>query len=116
MCGSKAVEALRAYLGGRAGGAVFPNYRGEPLHKASISRAVKTAGRLARIDWIHAHSFRHAFATHLLNRGTDLRYVQELLGHASVSSTQLYTHSAIADLMRVHSQCHPLGDSHVEKK
>ena len=116
MCGSKAVEALRAYLGGRAGGAVFPNSRGEPLHKASISRAVKTAGRLARIDWIHAHSFRHAFATHLVNRGTDLRYVQELLGHASVSSTQLYTHSAIAGLMRVHSQCHPLGDSHVEKK
>jgi integrase/recombinase XerC len=116
MCGSKAVEALRAYLGSRERGAVFLNCRGARLHKASISRAVKTAGRLAGLDWIHPHSFRHGFATHLLNRGTDLRYVQELLGHASVSSTQLYTHSAIADLSRVHSRCHPMGDSYVEKK
>jgi len=115
MCGSKAVGALRSYLGNRARGAVFLNYRGEPLHKDSIWRTVRMAARLARLDWIHTHSFRHGFATHLLNRGTDLRHVQELLGHASVSSTQLYTHSAIADLARVHGRCHPRGDSYVEK-
>ena len=108
--GQKALRAVRAHLSSREAGSLFG------VKPRGIAETVRAAGRRAGLAGIHTHSLRHAFATHLLNRGLDLRYVQELLGHASVSTTQIYTHTAIADLKRIHSQCHPKGDSHAEKE
>jgi site-specific recombinase XerD len=108
--GSKALQALRAHLLGREAGSVFG------VRRRTIWRVVRLAGRRAGLDGVHTHSLRHAFATHLLNRGADLRCVQELLGHVSLRTTQLYTRTAIADLKRVHRKCHPRGDFYVEKK
>jgi integrase/recombinase XerD len=109
MIGSKASEAVRASVGSRKSGPVFLNLRGAPLGKNLIHKAVREIGRRAGIS-VTCHSFRHAFATHLLNHGADIRYVQELLGHKLISTTQIYTHVAVAGLGAVHAKFHPRGD------
>jgi site-specific recombinase XerD len=113
--GSYAIAALRNYLGERRRGAVFLGPSGRPLSSDAIARIVKRAARRAGLEDVHAHTLRHTFATILLNRGADLRCIQELLGHESVATTQFYTHLAIADLVRVHTRCHPHaeGGAHV---
>jgi site-specific recombinase XerD len=80
-----------------------------PLHTRTLGKIVQRAARRAGIAGIHPHSFRHAFATHLLNRGVDLRSLQELLGHTSVSTTQIYTHVAVDQLSETHKKFHPRG-------
>jgi integrase/recombinase XerC len=113
LFGSRAREALRAWLRVRAGlrpktDAVFVNARGDRLSdrgvRALVSRRVKQVALQRRCS---PHTLRHSFATHLLTRGADLRAIQELLGHASLSTTQRYTHVDTRHLLEVYKKTHP---------
>ena len=113
--GSKAIAALKAYLetptmrqGIKAEDPLFVNHRGGRLTARSVGRFVKQYGRDAAIfRKISPHSLRHTFATHLLDAGADLREIQEMLGHASLSTTQRYTHLTLDRLMEVYDRAHP---------
>ncbi|MEI6421350.1 MAG: site-specific tyrosine recombinase XerD [Lentisphaerota bacterium] len=87
---------------------VFVSYRGQPLDRERIWAIVKEATKIAGIaKSIHPHTLRHSFASHLLENGADLRIIQEMLGHADISTTQIYTHVDQKKLIRVHKQFHP---------
>ena len=97
----QAMQALQSYLSGarpqlarpsRPTDAVFLNVRGGRLSRQSVHAICEKYGRLAGIEGLHPHTLRHSFATHLVEGGADLRVVQELLGHASIATTQIYSH------------------------
>lgn len=111
--GGAADEAIAAYLPARqqlaaSGAALFVNAGGDRLTPRSVQRMVK---RWTIAGGVHAaatpHSLRHSFATHLLDEGVDLRAIQELLGHASLASTQIYTKISLDHLMKVYDAAHP---------
>lgn len=116
--GSFALDALQRYVeegrklllerGNESSDALFLNYRGGALSTRSVPNILKDLMKKAalHID-ISPHMLRHTFATHLLNEGADLRAVQELLGHAHLSSTQIYTHVTKEHLRQVYSDHHP---------
>ncbi len=120
--GSHAVAALRAYIGGASkeggrtttGGAdvVFVSKTGRPLTRIHLWALVKKYGKRAGLpSTVSPHTLRHSFATHLLSGGADLRAVQEMLGHASIQTTQIYTHVDRDRLKALHRQFHPKGQA-----
>ncbi|WP_273395896.1 site-specific tyrosine recombinase [Thermophilibacter mediterraneus] len=114
-----AAEALGTYLergrgaleGRRPTQAVFLNAHGGRLTRQSVHAIVEKYGRVVGIRGLHPHTLRHSFATHLLEGGADLRAVQELLGHANVATTQLYTHVDRSHIRRVYLAAHPRARS-----
>lgn len=111
--GSKALAAIERYLAEARNPvpgetAVFVNHNGTRLTDRGVRRIVKLyATALAGDSSVHPHSFRHAYATHLLSDGADLRAIQELLGHARLSTTQKYTQVSLTDLMATYDRAHP---------
>jgi len=108
--GDYAIKAIREYLGKREKqiGALFLNKNGTRITDRGARDIVTKYLHLASIrQGISAHTLRHSFATHLLNRGADLRSVQELLGHANLSTTQIYTHLTTERLKSVYDKAHP---------
>jgi site-specific recombinase XerD len=117
--GMVAAQAIRGYLRERgigsartgAGRALFLNYRGERLTTRSLQRIVrKYLAKVAHAAGTNPHIIRHTFATHLLEQGADLRAVQELLGHASLSTVQVYTHLTTGRLKEIYRKAHPRAE------
>ncbi len=116
--GEEAAHRLESYLvrgrpeilGGRVCEALFPSRRANAITRQAVWQAIKRYALRAGIDReISPHTLRHAFATHLLNHGADLRVLQMLLGHRDLSTTQIYTHVARERLKHIHAEHHPRG-------
>jgi integrase/recombinase XerD len=114
--GRLALEAVREYvdvlrprlLGDKHHAALFLSRTGKPLDRTNVWRLIRKYAVAAGIDGrVSPHTLRHSFATHLLAGGADLRIVQELLGHADLTTTQVYTHVDEAELRSVHQRFHP---------
>ncbi|WP_164666799.1 tyrosine-type recombinase/integrase, partial [Pseudomonas viridiflava] len=103
-------EARSELLCGRPSDVLFPSLRGEQMTRQTFRHRIKHQAKVAGIGkTLSPHTLRHAFATHLLNHGADLRVVQLLLGHSDISTTQIYTHVARERLKHLHAQHHPRG-------
>ena len=103
-------QARRDILGARGCDALFPTVRGAAMSRQMFWNLIRRYAVVAGIDApLSPHTLRHAFATHLLNHGADLRVVQMLLGHADISTTQIYTHVASERLKSLHARHHPRG-------
>lgn len=118
--GRYAVAALEDYLHHKKihpdrarfdSNAVFLNFRGQRLTTRSVRRMLSHYAAIARLPTdVSPHTLRHSFATHLLQRGADLRVVQELLGHENISTTQIYTHITATEMQKIYSESHPRAD------
>ena len=119
-CGRSAIEAMNRYLSAgrpnlvtpRSPANVFLTQRGTPFARVTLWLRIKQRVKSAGIERnITPHMLRHSFATHLLEHGADLRVIQELLGHARINTTEVYTHVASSRLREVHRQFHPRATS-----
>jgi tyrosine recombinase XerC len=118
LMGKPAADAIATYLkqsrpklaGKKPNDAVFINHHGQRLIERRIQKIMKQYAKIAGITKrVHPHTIRHTFATHLLDGGADLRVVQELLGHASLTTTQIYTHVSKNQAKKVYLAAHPLA-------
>ena len=118
LMGEPAAEALRNYLaqgrlkllGEKRSNALFLNRYGQRIPERRVQKMLEEYAKKAGIEKrVHPHILRHTFATHLLDGGADLRVVQELLGHARLSSTQIYTHVTKGQAKKVYLSAHPLA-------
>ena len=117
MLGGPAIKSIKQYLSVRAAhklgskrqkGALFVNQSGKRMTARSVQRFFKSYLQEAGLSSaLSPHALRHSFATHLLDAGADLRSVQEMLGHANLSTTQIYTHISIERLLEVYGKAHP---------
>jgi len=113
--GDYAVTALRAWLPVRGQllgmrhtePKLFLNMKGLPLSRSGLWRILRECFLAAGIEKAHPHTLRHSFATHLLNHGADIRYVQEMLGHSDISTTQIYTHITGDEMKKAYRAYHP---------
>lgn len=115
-----AAKVLRDYIvkyrpelvkNGKDNNYIFLNNQGQPLSRQSFFLILKRLSKDAGIEKeISPHTLRHSFATHLLEAGTDLRYIQEMLGHEDISTTQIYTHLSKQKIKSVYNSAHPRGD------
>ena len=111
--GERTAERIRAWLGLRPRWkakrpTLFLSTRGNAMNRTSVWQVVKIAARAANIrQTVTPHMLRHSFATHLLDNGADLRAVQEMLGHADIATTQIYTHVSTDRLTKAHRAFHP---------
>ncbi len=110
--GGKAITALLGYLESRDGPSMntsplFLNRFGKRLSSRGVRRVVDKYARSKGMSNVSPHTLRHSFATHMLDRGADLRAIQELLGHANISTTQIYTHLTTEGLKKVYESAHP---------
>jgi integrase/recombinase XerD len=121
--GATAADCVERYLkfgrprllGGRSQRAVFLNQQGGRLSRSGAWRIIKKyAERVGLGEHLTPHTLRHSFATHLLENGADLRYIQELLGHASISTTQIYTHVSREKIKEIYMQAHPRSGKRVD--
>ena len=119
LIGEIARDALALYLNevrselanARSGEALFLNRFGSRLSQRSIQEKVRLYASQAGLDsWVHTHTLRHSFATHMLEGGADLRVVQELMGHSTPATTQIYTHVTGAEARKVYLASHPRSD------
>jgi integrase/recombinase XerC len=118
LMGDPAAQALKVYLqrgrpelvGEGGSNAVFLTRDGKQLGARRVQKMIEKRARVVGIDRrVYPHMLRHTFATHLLDGGADLRVVQELLGHADLSSTQVYTHVSQSQARKVYLAAHPLA-------
>ncbi len=119
--GVKAIGVLKRYMEERGGlkedKPIFINSRGGRLTTRSVGRLIKKYSRQSGIfRKVSPHSLRHTFATHLLDAGADIREIQEMLGHSSLSTTQRYTHLSMGKLMEVYDKAHPRSFKNVGRK
>ena len=113
LLGKYALEAIEAYLVFRKAhlkencGALFISTRGRSMTERGLFKTIVKRSQHCGLDEVSPHTFRHCFATHLLDRGADLRSVQSLLGHSDLSTTQIYTKVSIGKMVKVYAQSHP---------
>lgn len=119
LFGSKAETKLRQYLAQErtpvddAYEPLFTSYRNKPLTSRSVQRIISMFGKIIGKRSITPHKLRHSFATHLLRQGVDLRVIQELLGHATLASTEIYTHVSVNELIETCNKTHPLAHKQI---